>query len=89
MELSANRRYTSKLVLEDTTIVFQKTKGERTEKKYMPYWKRQEVGGSQRRKECYQDEPEIIVALADLRFHVTHPLPLTNVTQTHVQCFPQ
>lgn len=33
MELSANRRYTSKLVLEDTTIVFQKTKGERTEQK--------------------------------------------------------
>lgn len=32
MELSANRRYTSKLVLEDTTIVFQKTKGERAEK---------------------------------------------------------
>lgn len=34
MELSANRRYTSKLVLEDTTIVFQKTKGERAEKKH-------------------------------------------------------
>lgn len=32
MELSANRRYTSKLVLEDTTIVFQKTKGERAGK---------------------------------------------------------
>lgn len=32
MELSANRRYTSKLVLEDTTTVFQKTKGERAEK---------------------------------------------------------
>lgn len=29
MELSANRRYTSKLVLEDTTVVFQKMKGER------------------------------------------------------------
>lgn len=30
MELSANRRYTSKLVLEDTTIAFQKMKGERS-----------------------------------------------------------
>lgn len=32
MELSANRRYTSKLVLEDTTVVFQKMKGERSGK---------------------------------------------------------
>lgn len=32
MELSANRRYTSKLVLEDITTVFQKTKVERSGK---------------------------------------------------------
>jgi hypothetical protein len=33
MELSANRRFTSKLVLEDTTIVFQEKRGKRGRKK--------------------------------------------------------
>lgn len=49
MELSANRRYTSKLVLEDTTTVFQKTKDERSEKikGYTPYWGRQQGERSQ------------------------------------------
>lgn len=45
MELSANRRYTSKLVLEDTTTVFQKTKEERSGKN-----KRIREGGRSQRK---------------------------------------
>lgn len=83
MELSANRRYTSKLVLEDTTIVFQKTKGERAEKNKSIHalsrksrsWK---VPTENR---CYPRDPEIIEALADLRYHVTRTLPPTNFSQ--------
>lgn len=91
MELSANRRYTSKLVLEDTTIVFQKTKGERAEKNKSIHallrkarsWKI--PTGTQ----CYQGDPEIIEALADyLRYHVTRTSPPTNVSQASCSTSP-
>lgn len=90
MELSANRRYTSKLVLEDTTVVFQKTKGERAEKNKSIHallrkarsWK------IPTEKQCHQCDPEITQALADLRYHVTCTSPPTNFSQASCTTSP-
>ena len=83
MELSANRRYTSKLVLEDTTIVFHKTKGERAEKNKSihVFLRKTRSWKIPTERRCYQGDPEIIVAPADSRYHVTRTSAPTNVSQ--------
>lgn len=90
MELSANRRYTSKLVLEDTTIVFQKTKGERAEKiksihallRTTRSWK------IPAEKQSYKGDPEIIEAPADSVTQVSHLAPYKCRPGVRVQCPP-
>lgn len=90
MELSANRRYTSKLVLEDTTIVFQKMKGERAEKNKSihAFLRKTRSWKIPTEKRCYQGDPEIIEALADLRYHVTRISHPTNVSQASCTTSP-
>lgn len=90
MELSANRRYTSKLVLEDTTIVFQKTKGESAEKNKSIHAFLRKVRSWKipKEKQCYQGDPEIREALADLRYHISHTSPPTNVSQASCTTSP-
>lgn len=91
MELSADRRYTSKLVLEDTTTVFQKTKEERSGKNKRIHALLREA----RRwrvpleEQHYQGDPEIIEALVVLRLHVACTSTLTNVSQARVHHTPQ
>jgi len=91
MELSANRRYTSKLVLEDTTIVFQRRKGENAElNKSIDALLRKERRWTIPTEEegRYQGDPEIIETGADSRYHVTRTSPPTNVSQASCSASP-
>lgn len=90
MELSANRRYTSKLVLEDTQLSFrrQKEKGQKKLKAYMPHWERQGPERSPQRRSVMRgrsQESQLTSSQSpcpwriSLRFYVqSFPAPLSS-----------